>query len=334
MLGYAQIGTQQMTEVTRNVQSFQTRNQLPITDNVTANFIIKLDQAIAAYELRIRPVIQQFPIDESYHPEPANPNVIVTYVPHHDHEPSKNHVRYFITTLLYQLPMPQTHLTLANMDHFFRYQGHEMKYLEDNQWKFTYIPSALPRNQSNKGIYKATRNMRFDVRGIHTFYHEYAHHMDGDIAGWINTQTFYPLVFNMNDCSVNSVGWKTCARKPNFHFLSGYSDGWENTQHPGHFSIHESFAEAVSMYITAGHTFRAILPLHSDYAQLYTWLKTNMFNNREYCTGTSNNVSAGGEWDYRQFLPPSNVSDLLDRILDTTPDLPPLNIADFARPCS
>lgn len=330
MLGYGLGATQSENTFIRNVTAFQKQHNLATGDVITKEFMIALDQEIYKAEQSKKQWSSRFPIDTDYYSSYLGSNV--TYIANHEYEPPKDDARYFYSYLLSQLPSSIAPLTEDNMSRFFIKQAYGVIYYDSNsqRWILNYIPSALPLSRgTNYGIYTATWHTPHYLDKLTTVYHEFAHHIDRDLNSnsnpVVDTTTFYQIMFQMDTCVNNSIGWKTCLPKPVFHYVSQYSDGWENQNKPGYYSIYESFAEAFAMYVIQGELFRELTTVHADYQLVYDWLKTNVFGGREYCTGDVRLIKRTSPyWDYQKGDLPSGVADLIeaykkDHINDSNP---------------
>lgn len=312
MLGYALSATSYKPVLINWAEAFQKKNNLPISDTITTDFIKKLDELLYEQENQILPYLNSFPINEDFDIDSLDVHVI--YVSHNQNEPPKDHVRFFFSYLMSSLPRRIAPLTKESVYRFFAGQGHGIIYYEDYQHKLNYIPSAPPLNKQGSGIYKTSKSQLSDAMGVSNFLHEYGHQIDGLLygsispeAGMINTETFYGLLYDMNDCPTGSI-WKTCAPLSKAKFVSDYALSWENPNNPGHYSIVEAFAESFAMYVLQGKLYRKLATIDPSYQLQYNWLKQNVFDGIEYCTGDENMIvfdkwnTGEPQWDYTKYI--------------------------------
>jgi hypothetical protein len=132
-----------------------------------------------------------------------------------------------------------------------------------------------------------------------TFLHEYAHYLDRNLygfmqspdlsAGVIDPTDFYAISFDTNDSTTLANG-STAYRIRRDHttsgvdeFVSGYCVGWGNSSYS---TAYEDFAESFALYVNGGRVFRELARQHLYLQQKYDWLKQHVFEGVEYDTGS------------------------------------------------
>jgi hypothetical protein len=149
---------------------------------------------------------------------------------------------------------------------------------------------------------------------METILHEYGHQLDKHLKGGngiIDTDSFY-------DIGWKNIGTKTQDKNGNYFYMyaepksairysspnitgnvpSLYTDGVISGYGGANLSeedgvafvssVHEDFAESFMGYILAGKIFREKAKENNFISQKYQWLKNNVFNGKEYNTGTPN----------------------------------------------
>ncbi|MDO8618410.1 MAG: LamG-like jellyroll fold domain-containing protein [Candidatus Daviesbacteria bacterium] len=294
MLGYALDPLQNKPLLNRDVEVFQRIHSLPISDLITQDFILSLDDQMFNLENRTREYSNHFPINETYMLD----GITYTYVPVPPNEPSKDYIRFYFDYLMSSLPKKIAPITLPAVDRYFKLQGFGIVYHDDSGWKLDYLRDG--------GIYKTTNIWYVDSDMASSFFHEYGHQIDLH-EQYINTSGFFRILFNMDDCSLNSVGWQTCTPKSEAKFVSQYALSWENPNNPRHYSISEAFAESFAMYIVQGKLYKQLGTIDPSYNLQYEWLKQNVFEEFEYNSGDDNLISTVG-WNYYNNQLPGGVS--------------------------
>jgi len=307
MLGYALVATQTQTIYQRWIQSFQQSHSLPVNSIATPEFITALDLELLNQEGLEESFLASFPVDMDFsYTDVIGVTRQVTYVPNAENYPSKNHVRYFMASLLGDIPTVTAPMTVHSLGNFFFYQGFRTIRYQNGQFILNYIPSAPPYNEgAGWGLYK----MQFfsDFHNVGQVIHEYAHHTDrfrydqwpiSPNYGFIDTTTFNTLLYDMTDCL--AIDYHFCKALPGVKVVSGYVYGQHHNQYPDYVQVCEGYAESFSMYYLHGEVYRALAALYPDYQTQYDWLKTHAFNGVEFCGSNASLISNQHPyWDYR-----------------------------------
>ena len=270
-------------------------NTLPVTEIVSQEGLLKLDQDISVQEVKDRAIGMQFPL----YSELKEENL--------DGEPSKNHIAS-IAQQAFQLLPENLMDSSQGLAQFIRFQF-------DN----SYTSDSLPAEQCNteqkciisfKRAYYGNLGgdinhpntvgaLWSDLRFAQTLIHEYAHYLDLKVYNYLegqgkgakiailDTNSFYSIAYDLNTEIVPPVGWsyykiKNDSNDSESFFITQYADGWEAADYSGYFSAYEDFAESFSSYIFEGDIFRCKAEKYPILKQKYDWLKQNVFNQTEY----------------------------------------------------
>lgn len=316
MLGYALETLQFKTSYRRWIESFQQSHGLPVSDTVSAEFLLSLDKELYQHQQYIQPYLDKFPVDEDFTFNYFLGTMSVSYVANTPEHPSKDHVRYFMSSLLDPMPEAISPMNKDNIGQFFYWQGFNTIKKRGEIYVLNYIPGAPPYNEYSYGLYRVSSIISTDFMNSGQFIHEYAHHADSSRYGqpdpnhgFVDTTTFYPLIFDMNDCLPNALMY--CKPLPDVKVVSDYAISWELPEYPGYYMTLEAFAESFHMYYAHGNVYREISNLDPQYLQQYLWLKDNAFQGIEYCGSDSSLISnISPYWDYRVGDIPSIVADI------------------------
>jgi hypothetical protein len=133
-----------------------------------------------------------------------------------------------------------------------------------------------------------------------TILHEYAHYLDknlyspaqGTSQGVIDTSGFYAISYDTSKKTVASNGWiEYPLRRPATaasEFVSNYAKGWSDGSV---YTAYEDFAESFALYVSGGRVFRELAKSSPILNDKYAWLKTNVFDGREYDTGNTASIT-------------------------------------------
>ncbi len=275
----------------RALHAFQTRNGLPVSNLVTGDCLLKMDQLLTDLEQVLANLAQLFPIFD--HMETLQANDI-----------SKNAL-----AAIYALPMSVLPVSLQ-MSKYELVQciaGQCNGFIKDangvniDSWP---VPVDLSTDYRFVGAYFDPRkdNARLPSAAVHvdTVLHEYAHYLDGFLfknkdplqphLGMIDTTGFHNISYDLGSgsyCyvrrSIDPKDWIT---------KYGFNPGYGNCA-AGSAVVLEEWAEAFSMYVAAGKKFRAAAQQSAMIAQKYDWLKNNVFGGREFDTDLPRGVESG-----------------------------------------
>lgn len=295
MLGYS-FGLKNGVNLSQWGKAFQKQHKIFEINIITREFIIAIDDEIFKHEQKIKPWADKFPVDSDLQDIDGYG---VIYMPIDPTEPPKDHIRYYFAYLLSQLPAKYVPMTENNMTDFLRSQSFGVLNYDQNQNKFIL-------DFAGGVIYQRNKAYPSDLYSIAAMIHEYAHTMEKQSGQnkpreTVDFKGLLGMAFDLNNC--NSLWQYYCKRKPNFNHITNYSLGVEHFGEQ--YSMHEMDAEAVSMYVLQGKLFRKMTTLNNDYKQMYEWLKINVFDGKEYCTGSEQLIknSVGNTWDYTLEVP-------------------------------
>ncbi len=274
----------------QTLRFFENQYGFPVTNYVTRDLLLKLDDLLALREQKIAAVARAFPLYD--HMQPLHPNDI-----------SKDWVAYIYTLPMLVLP---AYLQLSADETVQCINGQCLGFIQDaagNPWPTW--PVDLNQDYRFVGAYFDPRrqNSRMPSAAVDasTVLHEYAHYLDGQGSkapryphrASIETRGFYDISYDMSRASrscapprsSNSKDWVT-----RYGFLGSYPPG---VCPVGMSPISEEFAEAFMMYGVAGKNFRAAAQQNVTIAQKYAWLKQNVFQGIEYDTDLQQGYHSG-----------------------------------------
>lgn len=274
----------------RILHRFQKDQGLSFTNIVDKNLLEKIDSLLAQQEINDANIAKNFPLYSEIAEGPLN-------------WPSKNHILAVWQKVFSSLPSK-----LVSADFFRLFLNDQYLTLKNNSDKYPLV----------KNFYRTDYHHRYvpfnDYYRMATVLHEFAHQIDKHSKGeqgLIDTNDFY------------NIGWKNIGAKTHdkegigfytygepksairhsspsnpAHVLSLYTDGvisgygganLREEDGVAHISnIHEDFAESFMAYILAGKIFKEKAKNNNFINQKYQWLKNNVFDGKEYTTGTPN----------------------------------------------
>jgi len=267
------------------LNKFQRLNGLAESPIITAATLLALDAAMARMEMLDQEAAQDFPL-YSIIPE-APPN-----------EPSRTHLAALLDAEFRALPAC---LRLWNTRNFFWYASTQLSgsIITDasgdrfcSSIYYTFSPDSCT-------IIGTVTTLQDDFTAGADYLHEYAHYLDQNIfgllqspdssAGVINTTDFYAISYDINDSMTLPNGWTSYRMRRDVttsggaEFVSNYAVGWGSGSY---LTAYEDFAESFGLYVTGGSVFRELGRQHVYLQQKYDWLKQNVFEGIEYNTGS------------------------------------------------
>ena len=273
------------------LQAFQTNNGLTVTNSLTSDCLLEIDQLLAVREQALAAVGQEFLLYN--HMQPLHPNDI-----------SQDALAAIYTIPMNALPLS---LQMSTYELVQCIAGQCDGFIQDpngvpmSSWP---IPIDLSSNYRFVGAYFDPRvnNSRMPSAAVHvdTVLHEYAHYLDGFIGwtktplqphmGLIDTRGFHSISYELTSgtyCytmrSSNPKDWVT-----KYGFNPGYGGCAAGTG-----VVFEEWAEAFSMYVAAGQDFRAATQQSAMVADKYDWLKNNVFYGVEFDTNLPRDLESG-----------------------------------------
>jgi len=274
------------------LQNFEKDQNLPISTVVNSKVLQKLDILLEEQESSEAQLAKTFPLYNDMASLPAD-------------YPTKNHALYIYATVFRSLPTQLANWTFDNFKIF--YNRHQIA--DPITYYFGYCPSldCLSRD---------------DFTLAATLLHEYAHYLEA--CKQVGTKGFYEIDWNVDNSdwanliinpkrlgSLNAVGSLSATPKDPIKRSSPvnpvlYPNNQGFLYHEGSISqyagallsggaqegktndIREDFAESFAAYVLEGQVFRGKAANNTIIAQKYNWLKTNVFQGKEYQTGNAN----------------------------------------------
>jgi hypothetical protein len=273
----------------RALHKFQADQALPVGDLVTIDVVRHLDAALEQKEPAFS-IGQSFPLYQ--HMQPLHP-----------HQISKDAL-----ATIYHLPMSVLPASLQMTTLYENVQcinGQCVGFImdaNDNPWPI--YPVDLTQDYRFVGAYfdpkKPDPRLPSAVVDIETVLHEYGHYLDGVLYrtpfaqqprnGSVNTAGFHDISYDM---STNINGCVSRRSNDPKDWISRYGFLSNGGCPAGKFVPWEEWAEAFQMYVTSGNQFRAAAAQNATIAQKYNWLKTNLFQGREYDTDWAQALQSG-----------------------------------------
>lgn len=286
------------------LSKFQRLNGLAESPIITAATLLALDAAMARMEMLDQEAAQDFPL-YSIIPE-APPN-----------EPTRTHLAALLDADFRALP---ARLRLWNTQNFFWYASTQLSGSIITDASGDRFCSSIYYMFSSDSctIIGTVMTLQDDFSAGATYLHEYAHYLDQNIfgllqspdcsAGVINTTDFYAISFDIKD-SITLPNGSTAYRirrdpavSGGAEFVGAYALGWGSVPYV---TAYEDFAESFTLYVTGGRVFRKLASEHTYLQQKYDWLKQNAFEGIEYDTGSLTglaNAQTGQFGSYRTTL--------------------------------
>lgn len=281
----------------RWLHKFQRINDLPQSDNIGSNELLKLDNLMYAREIIDSQLATLLPK--------------TSIVPGYSSEPSPIHVIALLANVFQSLPQSIFKWNDQNISDYFNTQGtggdtsgiggvrsSARGLCFFNYFSFSNSQCGLTNTTVLPDSLKDDFNLSIFVL------HEYAHYIDSKLyskekeetsKGIINTEGFTEISYDTSvNCNPNSSWRFFRIKNPSNNrneFITDYAQGWTaNTGDENCKSSVEDFAESFAMYIVQGNTFRKLAETKPVIAQKYNWLKNNVFSGKEYFTGNANNI--------------------------------------------
>ena len=274
------------------LRKFQRLNGLPVSEVITKELLVVLDQKLKeseASDLRLGPAFPLYPR-------------LTDRVPLN--EPSREHFARFLDTVFKALPAHLVPYTLDNFHNFYRQQ---LPYFVGKVQREDVLPGAICDINyypefSNDCLFRANtvitlNSGEFEVAGI--LLHEYAHWLDGNLfpklaetaRGTIDTLAFYSISYDTAAGTAHS-DYRTyypLRRDKSViasEFVSAYARGHEALlAGAAKYTPFEDFAESFGLYVHGGRIFRHLAARDPYLRQKYDWLRRNVFDQIEYDTG-------------------------------------------------
>lgn len=302
MLGYTRglrtVNEQYIAE--QYLNRFQQFNNLAVSPFINASILKIVDSALADKENLDKNTALNFPLYNHLATAPLN-------------EPTKEHVAALLSSVFSELSNNLVIWSEKNFkDFYIRQFGQRIQNADSPDYQI--CESAIyPEFGVNCaiGVYFGTtlinkvpanspQNDDFSFASLTL--HEYAHYLDqklyspgsGTSRGVIDTIGFYNISYDTSDPAPGGVREFAYRRPQNVknEFVSSYAQGWKRTVNgKDYYSAAEDFAESFSLYVTDGKVFRKLAESSDVLKQKYDWLKTNVFNGREYQSGDIQSVT-------------------------------------------
>lgn len=268
------------------LNKFQRINGLTESPIITAGTLLAIDAALARREMLDQETAQDFPLFSMIPEAPPN-------------EPSRTHLAALLDADFRALP---PRLSAWNTQNFYSYANGQLgsiaadasggaRFCSTVYWD-VFSPDSCATIGTTMGLYD-------DFTSGATYLHEYAHYLDQNIfgllqspglsAGVIDTTDFYAISYDISDSIKSSFGStlyrarRDPATSGGAEFVSSYAVGWGTDPY---LTAYEDFAESFTLYVTGGRVFRKLASEHTYLKQKYDWLKQNVFEGIEYDTGS------------------------------------------------
>ncbi len=267
----------------RLINRFQKDHNLPLTDVITKKTLLALDALLWRDESKKARQAEKLSIYQD----------LAEGIPNF---PAKDHRGFLYKRLLEALPTrirTEDRSSLLNFSEFY----YPRRYPEDKQW-----PPIIDRHYyAYSGLNPPTElwSLPNDFDSASVFLHEYGHFLASPVSieGYVrppivDAETFYEISWNKVVEGEHEY-WKTKDRVDfERDFVSGYAGaeiGYKMAKGTIDFRTYpyqtEDFAESFSLYVLQGRVFRDKIQDGPALRKKYNWLKTVVFQGREYDTG-------------------------------------------------
>jgi hypothetical protein len=254
------------------LNKFQTINNLPLSEYLNKDALIKIDASVAQKEANYY-LGRSFPLYNDF------VSISATEVP-------KEHYLSIVAASLKALPANLVFWTKENFTDeqlMITYDKQKNVYCDPEYYKIFSKSSDLAGDKkcllfSDDGSKIPGLNNN-DWQSILTTLHEYGHYLDGFHAN--KPGVTYPSV---DTKGFKDISWIDYNTKKRLTMESSYST-YEFINNYGASTAMEDFAEAFSYYVLNGRLFREAMKYNSYLNQKYSWLKENVFKGVEYDTG-------------------------------------------------
>ena len=267
------------------LNKFQLYWGIPVSPNIDAVVLKKLDAILASRETNEKTLAISFPLYDHFIDAPKN-------------QETKTHVAYLFAQVFKELPSSIVVWSEQNFKDYFSLQlkGHYSN-LDSSDYK---ICDTFLYDGVGDGCVSITGYPKVldDFDTMNTKIHEYAHYLDRNLysrnqstsQGVIDTTGFYSISFDLSNSGPSTFGKAYALKNPSNYkneLVSSYARGWGGVQTDGvtRFSPYEDFAESFAMYVVQGKVFRKLSETNTILSQKYNWLKQNVFNGQEYQSG-------------------------------------------------
>lgn len=275
------------------LNKFQKLNRFPVTDVVTKDLLLVIDDQLTqseALDVQEGPKFPLYPFLTSDIPQ---------------NEASREHFARLLAATFKALPGQLAPFTEENFLNFYRQQlpyfvlktSSETTASSGAVCDINYYPEYGNdcRLRANNVITLSAGE--FEVVG--TLFHEYAHWLDGNLfaalpgtaRGEISTLGFYSISYDTSQGSLqaDSRTYYPLRRGESAvatEFVGAYARGAELIiEGIPKYTPFEDFAESFGLYVNGGRIFRQLAADDPYLKQKYDWLKANVFAGVEYDTG-------------------------------------------------
>jgi hypothetical protein len=275
------------------LNKFQKVNRLPVTDVITKDLLLVIDDQLRESEILDALEGPKFPL----YP------LLTSAIP--SNEPSREHFARLLAVSFKALPQQIVPYTQENFLNFYRQQlpYFVLKTLSTDNASagavcdINYYPEYGNDCRLRANSVITLGGGEFEVIG--TLFHEYAHWLDGNLfatlpktaRGTIATLGFYSISYDTSQGSIqaDSRTYYPLRRGESVvatEFVGAYARGAELLiDGIPKYTPFEDFAESFGLYINGGRIFRALAASNQYVKQKYDWLKGNVFSGVEYDTG-------------------------------------------------
>jgi len=280
------------------LNKFQRLNRLPVTDVVTKELLLVIDDQLAQSEALDALEGPRFPLY----------SFLTSDIPLN--EASREHFARLLAATFKALPEQLAPFTQENFLNFYRQQlpyfvaktSSATTASSDAVCDINYYPEYGNDCKLRANNVITLSAGEFEVVG--TLFHEYAHWLDGNLfaalpgtaRGRIPTLGFYSISYDTSQGSVqaDSRTYYPLRRGESAvatEFVGAYARGAELLiEGVPKYTPFEDFAESFGLYVNGGRIFRQLAATDSYLKQKYDWLKANVFAGVEYDTGAVGSI--------------------------------------------
>ena len=277
----------------RALEKFQRNRTLPITSVLDRTALQTMDALLVTREAQIAPIASAFPLYARM--KALHPNDV-----------SQDWVAYLFNIPMTVLPQ-RLHMTALETLQCINIQclGDIVDAAGNSLGVQRRIDPVMPHffvgGDFNRDFPKDYRYSAAVY--VETVLHEFAHYVDGvvrqpqadlPVHGSVNTRGFYDTSYDMAQfTSASGCAPKRSTNPKDWISRYGFLGATTSFCPTGKADPYEEWADAFSIYVTAGKTFRAAALQNATIHQKYDWLKLNVFNGIEYDTDLAQPLHTG-----------------------------------------
>ncbi len=277
------------------LHDFQTSGGFTVENMVRSNVLVALDAALVTREASLATSGPQFPLYD--HMETLDPSTI-----------SKDSLASLYSLPLKALPAA---LQMGFSESLYCVRTQCLGFINDANGTAVPVPINESSDYRFVGAYFAPyapgeHRMPPAASVVTTVLHEFAHYIDNydnltleptrPVQRSVPTQAFHNLSYDMAQLS-GVCAPRRSTNKQDWITAYGYQVSGGGCP-AGTALIVEEFADAFAVYVAQGRRFRTAAQQNSVISAKYQWLKTNVFQNREYDTDLQADWETGCNDEY------------------------------------